>query len=108
MLGAQLQESELPDKLRVGEAMELYSSFYRDPADWRELIGMVTLAIANRPDAEPSVNAQIAKVPHHLVNLPMMDISSTEVRRRVAAGESIATLVPPAVASYIERRQLYR
>ena len=35
LLGAQLQESQLPDKLRVGEAMELYSSFYRDPADWR-------------------------------------------------------------------------
>ena len=39
LLGAQLQESELPDKLKVGEAMELYSSFYRDPADWRELVG---------------------------------------------------------------------
>lgn len=38
LLGAQLQESELPDKLKVGEAMELYSSFYRDPVDWRELI----------------------------------------------------------------------
>lgn len=38
LLGAQLQESELPDKLKVGEAMELYSSFYREPADWRELI----------------------------------------------------------------------
>jgi ABC-2 type transport system ATP-binding protein len=38
VLGAQLQESELPDKLKVGEAMELYSSFYRDPADWRELL----------------------------------------------------------------------
>jgi ABC-2 type transport system ATP-binding protein len=38
LLGAQLQESELPDKLRVGEAMELYSSFYREPADWRRLV----------------------------------------------------------------------
>jgi ABC-2 type transport system ATP-binding protein len=38
LLGAQLQESELPDKLKVGEAMELYSSFYRDPVDWRELV----------------------------------------------------------------------
>ncbi|MEV4514402.1 ABC transporter ATP-binding protein [Dactylosporangium sp. NPDC049525] len=38
LLGAQLQRSELPDKLKVGEAMELYSSFYRNPADWRELI----------------------------------------------------------------------
>jgi nicotinate-nucleotide adenylyltransferase len=43
-----------------------------------------------------------------MVSLPMMDVSSTEVRRRVAAGESIAGLVPEAVASYIERRQLYR
>jgi ABC-2 type transport system ATP-binding protein len=38
-LGAQLQESELPEKITVREAMELYSSFYRDPADWRELLG---------------------------------------------------------------------
>jgi ABC-2 type transport system ATP-binding protein len=43
LLGVQLQESELPDKLRVGEAMELYSSFYRDPVDWRELIGILRL-----------------------------------------------------------------
>jgi len=44
LLGAQLQESELPDKLKVSEAMELYSSFYRDPTDWRELIGVLNLA----------------------------------------------------------------
>lgn len=43
LLGAQLQESELPDKLKVGEAMELYSSFYRKPANWRDLIGMLSL-----------------------------------------------------------------
>ena len=76
--------------------------------DWRELVGLVTLAIANRPDAEPTVNAQIARVPHQMVTLPMMDVSSTEVRRRVAAGEPIADLVPAAVARYIERRRLYR
>jgi len=76
--------------------------------DWRELVSRVTLAIANRPDVAAVPNPQIARVPHEMVSLPMMDISSTEVRRRVAAGESIANLVPPAVASYIERRQLYR
>jgi nicotinate-nucleotide adenylyltransferase len=76
--------------------------------DWRELVKRVTLAIANRPDAAASVNPHIAAVPHQIVTLPMMDISSTEVRRRVAAGESIAGLVPEAVARYIERRQLYR
>lgn len=50
VLGAQLQRSELPDKLRVGEAMELYSSFYRDPADWRELIE--TLGLTGKLDAQ--------------------------------------------------------
>lgn len=44
LLGAQLQESELPDKLRVGEAMRLYSSFYRDPADWRGLLDELNLS----------------------------------------------------------------
>ncbi|MCX4845109.1 ABC transporter ATP-binding protein [Streptomyces sp. NBC_00893] len=37
LLGAQLQESELQPKLTVAEALELYSAFYPDPADWREL-----------------------------------------------------------------------
>ena len=76
--------------------------------DWRELLARVTLAIANRPDAQAAPNPQIARVPHQMVTLPMMDVSSTEVRRRVAACESIANLVPPAVAIYIERSQLYR
>jgi len=44
LLGAQLQESELPDKLRVGEALELYSSFYREPADWPRLLDVLGLA----------------------------------------------------------------
>ena len=33
VLGIQLQESELPAKLQVGEALELYAAFYRSPAD---------------------------------------------------------------------------
>src|SRR5215470_1813081 len=43
-LGVQLQDSQLPDKLRVTEALELYSSFYRRPADWRALMNMLGLA----------------------------------------------------------------
>ncbi len=42
-LGVQLQDSQLPDKLRVGEALDLYSSFYRNPADWRSLIDVLGL-----------------------------------------------------------------
>lgn len=37
-LGVQLQESELQDKMKVGEALELYASFYEHPADWRALL----------------------------------------------------------------------
>ena len=38
LVGVQLQESQLPDRLRVTEALELYASFYRDPADPARLI----------------------------------------------------------------------
>ncbi|HET6743127.1 MAG TPA: ABC transporter ATP-binding protein [Kribbella sp.] len=37
VLGAQLQESELQPKLTVREALELYSAFYPNPADYRSL-----------------------------------------------------------------------
>ena len=43
-LGVQLQDSQLPDKLRVAETMRLYSSFYRAPADWRSLMDVLGLA----------------------------------------------------------------
>ena len=43
-LGAQLQESRLQDKIRVDEALELYASFYREPADWRDLLARLGLA----------------------------------------------------------------
>jgi nicotinate-nucleotide adenylyltransferase len=75
--------------------------------DWRELLGLVTLAIANRPGAVLTVNPQIAQVAHQTVLLPMMDVSSTEIRRRIEAGEPIAGLVPDAVARYIDQRRLY-
>ncbi len=37
-LGVQRQDGQLPQRLRVAEALELYSSFYRRPADWRALM----------------------------------------------------------------------
>jgi nicotinate-nucleotide adenylyltransferase len=36
-----------------------------------------------------------------------LDVSSTEVRRRAAAGQSLLGLVPPAVDRYIHERKLY-
>jgi ABC-2 type transport system ATP-binding protein len=43
LLGVQLQESQLPDKLTVAEAMRLYASFYRHPADIAGLLAMLDL-----------------------------------------------------------------
>jgi ABC-2 type transport system ATP-binding protein len=43
-LGVQLQDSQLPARLMVAEALELYSSFYRAPADWRALMDGLGLA----------------------------------------------------------------
>jgi ABC-2 type transport system ATP-binding protein len=43
-VGVQLQESALPDKLTVGEAIDLYGSFYRSPADGRALLDLLGLA----------------------------------------------------------------
>ena len=42
-VGVQLQDSAVPDLMRVGEAVELYASFYREPADGRELIATLGL-----------------------------------------------------------------
>lgn len=43
-----------------------------------------------------------------LVEADTPEVSSTEIRRRAAAGESLETLVPPAVAAYISHNSLYR
>ena len=42
-----------------------------------------------------------------VVKAPLINISSTEVRRRVAAGEPIIEWVPSAVAQYIADHRLY-
>ncbi|MDG4823888.1 ABC transporter ATP-binding protein [Asanoa sp. WMMD1127] len=42
-LGVQLQDAHLPDKLRVGEALDLYRSFYRRPADPAALMAALGL-----------------------------------------------------------------
>ena len=48
-VGIQLQASELPDKLRVGEALDLFASFYDDPADPDRLLRLLGLE-AKRDD----------------------------------------------------------
>ena len=44
IVGVQLQAGALPGKLRVGEILEEYRSFYRDPGDVGELLEVLGLA----------------------------------------------------------------
>ncbi|WP_431903063.1 ABC transporter ATP-binding protein [Nonomuraea sp. bgisy101] len=44
LLGAQLQSAALPEKIKVWEALDLFASFYPDPADWRALLDTVGLS----------------------------------------------------------------
>jgi nicotinate-nucleotide adenylyltransferase len=44
----------------------------------------------------------------HMSSSPMLDISSTMIRNRTAAGASITYLVPFSVEKYIKQKKLYR
>ncbi len=44
LVGVQLQESQLPDKLTVAESLELYASFYPERADTEALLHRLGLA----------------------------------------------------------------
>ena len=77
-------------------------------AGWQELLQRVVLAVANRPGPLPAVHPDVLRQPHQVVPLPMLDVSATDIRERVAQGQGIAHLVPPEVARYIDQQGLYR
>lgn len=81
-----------------------------------ELVDLCRIVTACRPGYD-AINwhllervfrvGQVEKLRHGLVETPRVDISSTDIRRRVAASESIADQVPPTVAEYIQQNRLY-
>ena len=76
--------------------------------DWERLLSLTVLAVAQRPGERPPPDPAVQRHPHTAVPLPMLDISSTDIRQRVSRGESIADLVPPKVARYIAQHSLYQ
>jgi len=42
-VGMQLQQSNLPDRMKVWEALDLYASFYPKPVDWKKLLTQLGL-----------------------------------------------------------------
>jgi nicotinate-nucleotide adenylyltransferase len=85
------------------------SDSLRDLPTWREpaqIAELAALLVAERPEFPLPGDAG----PFHLklVAMPLIQISSTELRQRVSTGHSIRYLTPRAVECYIETHRLYR
>ena len=96
--------------LPMGSDMLLY---FRQWAAWEQLMRLVTLVVhcRARQDLAPvqaladSLVQQGARV--LLVQGEVQEVSSTEIREKVAAGQNIAALVPPEVQQIITQHGLY-
>lgn len=80
---------------------DAYSDFerWREPARIREL---ATIVLAARPGAPNAPSGA------RMLDSPLMDISSRELRARAARGRSLRYLVPREALRYIEEHRLYR
>ena len=83
---------------------------------WKEAARLITLCrlvAVPRPGVTPPDLKEMEKalpgIKKNLVVLekPNLDISATEIRAKVARGESIARLVPLKVTEYIKKNKLY-
>ena len=73
---------------------------------WKEpdrVLSLATLVILTRDEGEVRVPGGARRVPSRRV-----DISSTEIRARAAAGRSLRGFVPDRIAAYIASERLYR
>ncbi len=92
-----------PDRefaLLVGSDAAAELSGWREAAEVGKLAEIVVFA---RPGSDVPVSPLIRRV----IRVPAVDISATEIRRRVREGRSIRYWVPDAVAEYITRHRLY-
>lgn len=88
----------------------------RDLPAWRQPERIVTLAelgVASRPNIETNLEAIFRRIPAArgritIVPTTLIDISASELRRRVRDGAPIRYLVPAAVESYIMTTVLYQ
>jgi nicotinate-nucleotide adenylyltransferase len=106
-----LRDERFDDPLFLVGADE-FAAFptWKDPGVVLEL---TRLGVATRPGySGEALQAVLEGLEHpervEFFEIPAVDVSSSEVRRRVQAGESIERLVPEAVAREIQGVGLYR
>ena len=87
----------------------------RDLPGWarpQELIDKLTFIVASRNGdripASLKVDGERQKLSRKRLDVTEMGLSSTLVRNRVAAGESVTDMVPPDVDSFIRNKGLYQ
>lgn len=79
-----------------------------------ELLTLCPFIAASRPGEEPDLVrlrrelGALGEARIHPVTTPELEISSTDIRRRVRRGASIRYIVPDAVEQYIYKEGLYR
>jgi nicotinate-nucleotide adenylyltransferase len=89
---------------------------FRDLPYWHnpgELVTLVELGVALRPGVVVDTENIINRVPEidgrtHFIDVPLIQIASSEIRRRVRANQPIRYQVPRAVEAYIREHSLYR
>ena len=81
-----------------------------------ELIDECNLCVMFRAGCEPPDfarfkdiwgAARVEKLQRNVIRTPLIDISSTEVRRKLAAGQDVTDMLAPKVADYIREHGLY-
>jgi nicotinate-nucleotide adenylyltransferase len=101
LIGADML-AQLPTWHRVEEVLDAAEvvTLSRPPWD-RRLEGILA-------DLEGALGAErVARLRKAIVLTPLIDISSTDIRRRARTGRSIRYLLPDAVADYIRRNRIY-
>ena len=91
----------------IGADMLMYLPKWRDP---EALLRETRFVVIRRPGTEIDWNAlppAYLELRHSVAEAPLLDISSTDIRRRIATGKSIEYLVPPGVAAYVREQGLY-